>query len=244
MLTDLGNEPKDTLPLWRMSLPGRPLTGLTVLVVEDSRFASEAVRLLCLRSGARIRRADCLRSAGRHLQNYRPAVVIVDLGLPDGDGCDLIAQIAAASPRVPVILGISGDPSLAGQAIAAGADGFLAKPVESLATFQQAILSVLPPAARGKGLRALPDDVIQPDPSGLRDDLAHVAEILSNAHDTRAIDYIARFLAGVAKSAHDPALEAAATALAQDHQAGHALAADLARISSMVKDRLANVAEM
>ena len=57
-----------------------PLLGRTVLVVEDSRFACEAMRLLCLRSGARIRRADSLRSAGRHLQAYRPSVVIVDMG--------------------------------------------------------------------------------------------------------------------------------------------------------------------
>ena len=64
----------------------RPLLGLTVLVVEDSRFACEAMRLLCLRSGARIRRADSLKSARRHLSVYRPSIVVVDLGLPDDFG--------------------------------------------------------------------------------------------------------------------------------------------------------------
>ena len=244
MLKTMAAEPEDALPLWRMSLPGRPLTGLTVLVVEDSRYASEAVRLLCLRSGARIRRADCLRSAARHLQTYRPAVVIVDLGLPDGDGAGLIAQIAGARPRVPVVLGMSGDPDAEAAAMAAGADGFLPKPVESLAVFQQTILQALPAAAQTGALRALPDDVIQPDPSGLRDDLAHVADILANAHDTAVIEYIAQFLAGVARSARDRPLEAAATALARDHRAGHALATDLARISGLVQDRLARTAEI
>ena len=75
--------------------------------------------------------------------------------------------------------------------------------------------------------------------AALRDDLVHVAEVLSAAEDASAIDYIARFLAGVARSARDQPLEDAATALARDHSAGRALAADLARISGLVQDRLA-----
>ena len=242
MLKEQKADTVQPLPKWRLSLPDRPLTGLTVLVIEDSRFASEAVRLLCLRSGARIRRADCLRSAARHLRSYSPMVAIVDLGLPDGDGADLIATLAGAEPRVPVILGMSGDPDGRDSALAAGADGFLAKPVESLAVFQQTILQAMPPEMARSGPRALPTDVIQPDESGLRDDLSHVAEVLAAARDTASIDYIARFLASVARSAHDPALEQAASDLARDHMAGNAVATDLARISGMVRDRLERVA--
>lgn len=224
------------MPLWPVAPPGRPLAGLTVLVVEDSRFASEAVRLLCLRSGARIRRADCLRTAARHLQIYRPAVAIVDMGLPDGDGAQLIATLAGL---VPVVLGMSGDPDTEAGAMAAGANGFLAKPVESLALFQHMILSNLPADARPMGPRAVPSETLRPDASVLRDDLAHVADVLASASDTGAIDYIVRFLAGVARSARDEPLEQAAAALARDHSAGRALAADLARISGLVQDRLA-----
>ncbi len=238
MQTGSGIAALDALPIWKAGMPGRPLAGLTVLIVEDSRYASEAMRLLCLRSGARIRRADCLRSAARHLQTYRPSVVIVDLGLPDGSGLDLIRQVAAANPRVPAIFGISGDPDGETAALYAGADGFLTKPIENLAIFQQAILGALPPDAQPFGLRALPNEVVSPDRQALKDDLAHVAEVLSSAQDTQAIDYIVRFLAGVAKAAHDRPLAEAATSLARDHQAGRAVSTDLARISGLVQDRL------
>lgn len=217
----------------------RPLAGLTVLVVEDSRYASEAMRLLCLRSGARIRRADCLRSAQRHLATYRPGVVIVDMGLPDGNGAELIRLMGRMQPAPPVVLATSGDPDTRGAAMAAGAQGFLPKPIASLAGFQQAILIALPEDERPRGLRVIADEVIEPDPEALRDDLAHVADVLSAAPDTAALDYIAQFLAGVARSARDGALEDAARALSSDQHAGRALAPDLARISGLVHDRLA-----
>ena len=115
---------------------GLPMRGMTVLAVEDSRFASEALRLMCQRSGARLRRAETLAVARAHLRLYRPDAIIVDLGLPDGRGEGLIRDLVLAALRPKVILGTSGSTSGRMSAIAAGADGFLEKPVESLAMFQ------------------------------------------------------------------------------------------------------------
>jgi len=76
--------------------------GLTALVIEDSRFACEAMRLLCLRSGARIRRLTVYARRGGHLQVYRPSIVIADLGLPRRNGIDLIAE--TGPPRSPALM--------------------------------------------------------------------------------------------------------------------------------------------
>ena len=84
-----------------------PLQGLTLLIVDDSRFACDALRLILQRSGARLRRAESLEVARLHLGCYVPDLAIVDLGLPDGRGEVLIAELAQQG--LPV-LGLSGDP--------------------------------------------------------------------------------------------------------------------------------------
>jgi two-component system KDP operon response regulator KdpE len=215
-----------------------PLLGLTVLVVEDSRFASEALRLLCLRSGARIRRADTLRAARRHLQVYRPSVAIIDVGLPDGNGSDLIHELAPLNQRPDVILGTSGDPGSKVQVMAAGADGYLDKPVVSLGTFQNAILSQLPQDRRPAGPRAVPKDTVQPDPIAYRDDMAHIADVLANKGDARTLDYIAQFLGGVARSANDCELVHASLALAAKRANGDPAISEVATIAGLVQRRL------
>lgn len=219
----------------------RPLLGLTILVVEDSRFACEAMRLLCLASGARIRRADSLKSARRHLAVYRPAVVIIDLGLPDGSGADLIHDLAQANPPVAVILGISGDPEAKALATKAGAHGFIAKPVERLSQFQQAILAHLPTGQHPRGPRLVNDDTIRPDRMALRDDLAHISDVLTTSqNDDRSIAYVAQFLSGLARLSDDSSLADAARTLDRHRRTGQPIGTDVARIAGMVQERLQN----
>ena len=217
----------------------RPLLGQTVLVIEDSRFASEALRLMCLRSGARVRRADSLRTAARHLATYRPSILVVDLGLPDGSGKSLISELSEAEPRIPLILATSGEDSLEKEAIAAGADGFLSKPLESLGGFQQTILELLPSQTRPRGLRLVSEDRISPDPLALQDDLAQAASALAGKSDDRSLDYLAGFIGGVARSANDAPLERAARQLAREAQNGRPATAALRHIAGLVDARLA-----
>ncbi len=195
--------------------PQRPLLGQTVLLVEDSRYASEAVRMLALRSGARIRRADCMASAERHLLTYRAGIAIIDLGLPDGSGLDLIRRLDRAGQRPNVLLATSGQDAgeVADAAQEAGADGFLAKPIESLAAFQQAILRHLPPEFRPQGLRLVGSETVHPDRLALSEDLITADRLLSDGTVTPA--FVADFLAGIARIGHDADLLARTEGLAR-----------------------------
>ena len=218
----------------------RPLLGLTVLVVEDSRYACEAIRLLCLKSGARIRRADCLRSARRHLRVYRPTVVIVDLGLPDGSGLDLIGELLESQPPIEAILATSGDSHLEAEALKAGAHGFMAKPITAIAEFQEILLGLLPPERRPQGPRVITDETIEPDQIAYQDDMAHIAEVLEDPPDEGALDYVAQFLSGLAHSAQDPRLEKAAQALALRRAQGQSARSEIAVLAGIVQNRLSD----
>lgn len=230
---------RDPFTMMRIPSAARPLLGITVLLVEDSRYASEAMRLLCMRSGARIRRADCLRSARRHLQVYRPSVLIVDLGLPDGSGLDLIAETHQASPRISTILGISADDDGQARCEAAGADGFLAKPLQSLAFFQQEVLRHLPAEMQRSGPQILQDQVIHPDFIAYRDDIAHIADLLDGPGDDAVVSYVTQFLEGVASMAGDNALLVATRALRAAQDQRRPLRADLAHLAGVLQSRLA-----
>lgn len=202
-------------------LPSRTLTGalqgLTLLAVEDSRYAGEALRLMAQRSGARLRRAESLSDAQRHLRLYRPDLVLVDIGLPDGSGLQLIEEIRARPDRPPPVLAMSGDPACREAALAAGAALFMEKPWPGLARFQSDILRVLP------GMRGAmaPDLPLRPDRLALSEDLARAVEMLDSGTDSGGRHYLAQFLGGIARQIHDRGLAHAAAEL-QRGEAGSA----------------------
>ena len=211
----------------------QPLLGLSVLLVEDSQVAGEAIRVMCLRSGARLRRASSLAAADRHLRTWAPRVVIVDIGLPDGSGAGLIRRLAAVQNRVDALIGLSGDPDMEGVALSAGADGFLAKPIASVAALQEGILSCLPDASQPNGPRKADLGGVPADEAALLGDLARAAALLDSRFDAISEEYLSRFLSGVAATAGDRELVGAADNLRTPTPGARA------RLAGMLGERLA-----
>ncbi len=196
----------------------QPLLGITILLIEDSRYFSDAVRLLSIRSGARMRRADCLASARKHVRIYRPDVVIVDMGLPDGSGLEFVTEVKATADA-PSVIAISGFAMQAAKdaAITSGADCFLEKPFFDLASFQQNILAVLPNTeVDTRFVPRVAGTYVVPDTEALQEDLSQMSVILKDAESAQSMDgmeYVAKFLRSVGRVSHDAELVKIAGAL-------------------------------
>lgn len=186
-------------------VPSGALQGLTLLAVEDSRYAGEALRLMAHRSGARLRRAETIHAADWHLRLYLPDLVLIDIGLPDGSGLSLISALRARQPALPVVA-MSGDHELRDTSLDAGAGLFLEKPFPSLARFEERLLTLLP----GRKGQMQSDAPITPDPLALCEDLSKAVEMLDQGADPERRLYLAQFLGGIARHTHDGTLARAA----------------------------------
>jgi DNA-binding response OmpR family regulator len=113
----------------------RPDTS-TLLVVEDDPVLSTFLADNLTADGFELVLADCLRDALRELEFRRPDLAIVDLGLPDGSGLELLERVRQADgvasrldPALPLIV-LSGRASELDRVrgFERGADDFVAKP--------------------------------------------------------------------------------------------------------------------
>ena len=101
---------------------------LKVLVVEDDREIRGLLLSVLAVEGFEVRSAVSLSEARALLQHDSPDLVILDLGLPDGDGADLLRRMrSVASPPV-VIVSAQHDEAQKIALLDAGADDYLVKP--------------------------------------------------------------------------------------------------------------------
>jgi CheY-like chemotaxis protein len=176
--------------------------GRTLLLVEDSRLSSDAFRMMFNGAGGRMRRADSLLSARRHLAVYTPDAVLVDLGLPDGSGLELITELSGQHPRVPRIIATSGQHDLEAAAYAAGADAFLPKPISSIAHFR----AVLAPTFFALRIPTEGTSLLAYNSTALRDDLYMALDLVQQGGQGIRRGYALQFIEGIALSVADDAL--------------------------------------
>src|SRR3954454_6421863 len=102
---------------------------MRLLVVEDKARIAEALRVALSRAGFAVDAVATVADARAALPLAPYDAVILDLGLPDGDGLDLLTEHRQAGSRVPVLVLTARDAVEARVAgLDAGADDYLIKP--------------------------------------------------------------------------------------------------------------------
>jgi PAS domain S-box-containing protein len=76
---------------------------IDILHVDDDADLAEVVRA-SLAGAGKVRTAGTLAAARRAIQLRRPDLIILDVGLPDGSGLDLLSEMDGAGPQTPVIV--------------------------------------------------------------------------------------------------------------------------------------------
>jgi signal transduction histidine kinase/ActR/RegA family two-component response regulator len=109
------------------------LRGRRLLVVDDNRDAADSLGLLLAQLGAEVHVAYGGAQALTEVESYRPAVVLLDLGMPEVDGYEVARRIRERSGgHEPALIALSGwgkDEDMR-RTRAAGFDHHLLKPVD------------------------------------------------------------------------------------------------------------------
>jgi diguanylate cyclase (GGDEF)-like protein/PAS domain S-box-containing protein len=103
----------------------------SVLLVEDNPGDARLLREMFDEQGShgtKLTIAQSMGEAEKYLAEHTVDVVLLDLGLPDSQGLDVVRRAHAAAPRIPLVV-LTGldDEALAAQALQQGAQDYLVK---------------------------------------------------------------------------------------------------------------------
>ena len=99
-----------------------------VLIVEDEADIRRFVRMALESEGHEAFEADCVKRGLIEAGTRRPELVVLDLGLPDGDGVDFIRDLRSWSTCPVIVLSARSAEADKIAALDAGADDYLVKP--------------------------------------------------------------------------------------------------------------------
>jgi CheY-like chemotaxis protein len=121
------------------------MEALPVCVVEDSPPIRKLMEVLLTRAGFSVVSFSGVADAVAWLQQHRPAAVLCDLVLPDGNGADVLRVVRALpeGERIPVIAvtGLAQE-SDREHYLRAGFDAYIVKPL-STATFAYEVQRIM-----------------------------------------------------------------------------------------------------
>lgn len=103
-------------------------TGARVLVVDDERAIRTFLRMALTAQGYAVAEAATGAEAVSTVGAWRPDVVILDLGLPDGDGTDVICRLREWSTLPIIVVSVREEEAAKVAALDLGADDYLTKP--------------------------------------------------------------------------------------------------------------------
>lgn len=99
-----------------------------IAIIEDEAPIRRFLRASLTAEGFRIAEATTARDGLRLITQERPALALLDLGLPDADGVQIIQQVRQWSSMPIIVLSARGEEKSKIIALDAGADDYLTKP--------------------------------------------------------------------------------------------------------------------
>ena len=109
-------------------------TRVRVLVVEDDQDSRMAIEKRLVAAGYSVRSVDDVDPVLPAIQDFDPQVVLLDLGLPSGDGIRLLGELRTRgdTAQLPVVVLSARDSAYSvDRALEVGADYYLTKPVDA-----------------------------------------------------------------------------------------------------------------
>jgi len=100
----------------------------TILVVEDDASLRRSLEMTLKAAGYVAVGVGTLADARRMRAHYKPQAILLDLGLPDGDGLDFIGAVRAEDLTPIVVLTARDAEALKVRALDVGADDYVTKP--------------------------------------------------------------------------------------------------------------------